>query len=441
MTVREEAELTSELVERLERSTGLRSIGVTDLIAPRRAYHRYFAPSVPIPPARQARLDLGRSVHRALGDRLAGEGVLEARVRRPGIVGRIDILADVPIEMKTASSLVAPDKLVALRPDHLEQLAMYCALVGRPMGRLLTLLSDEGGVADVQALDVAVRAPDRVLQDMDSRAERLRAAWAERRPEQLPRCPWYGRGCEFEEAGVCGCTGEEPRGASSILEEVGPITPRDDVRARLQPIVSGVVPRTAPFGLERFREALYPRRAFFDRARPPTEAPPAPTSEEVPPPAAPDLFARVTEAVESGPPGEVARLPPRSEAPEEEVVGLRGLPLLVRTSRAWARFRPEEVVSRSPQYALDLGLRCAVTGADRAFLVIGFERAEATRDRVQALELRFRDRTPFSRLLRERSQRLAAALRGGISLGLPPCPEWMFADCPYRSECGCGGPG
>jgi hypothetical protein len=292
----------------------------------------------------------------------------------------------------------------------------------------------------VQALDVAFRAPDHILHEMHGRAERLRTAWAGQRPDGLPRCPWYGRGCEFEEAKLCPCTGDEPLDPPSILEEVSSITTREDVRGRLRPVVSGVASVTSPFGLARFREVLYPRRAFLDRTRPPSPAGAASIAESVPPPPPPDLFARLTEALESGPPGEVARLLPRSEEPEEEVVGFRGQPLLVRTSRAWARIRPEELVVRSPQYALELGLRCAVTGTDRAWLVVGYDRAEADRDRVQALELRFSNRTPFSRLLRERSQLLAAAFRTGTSLGLPPCPGWMVAGCPYRSECGCGGP-
>ena len=421
------------------RSTGQRSVGVTDLISLRRAYHRYYFPEVTIPPARQARLDQGRTVHRSLGGRLGGEGILEARVRRPGVVGRIDILSDVPVEVKTASSLVSADDLAALRPDHLEQLGMYCALVDRPTGRLLTLLSDENGVSDVQALDVAFRAPDRILHEMLGRAGRLRTAWAERRPDGLPRCPWFGRGCEFEDAKLCPCTGEEPLDPTSILDEIGSITTREDVQDRLRPMVSGLALSATPTGLARFRDALYPRRAFFERTRPPPRAPVPAEVGSLPPPPPPDLFASLTEALESGPPGEVARLPPRSEEPEE-VVGFRGQPLLVRTSRAWARIRPEELVERSPQYALELGLRCAVTGTDRAWLVVGYERASAAQERVQVLALRFPNRTPFSRLLRERSQLLAAAFHSGTSLGLPPCPGWMVAGCPYRSECGCGGP-
>ena len=70
----------------------------------------------------------------------------------------------------------------------------------------------------------------------------------------------------------------------------------------------------------------------------------------------------------------------------------------MKTTWARARFRETELVRRSPQYALDLGLRCAATGTESGLLVVGFERAETARDRLQVLELRFAPLTPFSRL-------------------------------------------
>lgn len=370
---------------------------------------------------------------------MAREGTLEARVRRDGLVGRIDILGDVPIEVKTATSLVEPPALAKQRPDHLEQLGMYCALVGRPSGRLLTLRTEEGAVTEVQALDVTFASVDRILAEMRRRAEALRTAWADRNVASLPRCPWFGRGCEFEEAGLCGCTGSEPSGASRILDEAGPGVPNEPVNERIRSAFPDPVPSGPAPALARFRDAIYPRRVFFERTRPIPEAPPTP--EETLRDTVPDLFARLSEALESGVPGEVARLVPRSEEPEEEVAGFRGRPLLVRTSRAWSRLRPDDLVARSPQYVLELGMRCAVTGTDSAVLVVGFERAEVDRDRVQALEVRFGSLTPFSRLLREQSRALAAALRDGNPSALTPCPEWMVSDCPYRVECGCGAPG
>ncbi|MGD1099709.1 MAG: hypothetical protein ABR888_05135 [Thermoplasmata archaeon] len=444
VSVREDAALGGELTTRMGRQSGKRSVGVTDLINLRRAFYRAVRPAVPIPPERQARLDQGRALHRTLGARLSGEGTLEARVRRDGLVGRIDILSELPVEVKTATSLVDPTNLPTYRPDHVEQLGMYCALVDRPSGRLLTLVAGPKGVSEVQAVDLVFRSTPPILSEMRRRADLLRAALTEARVDRLPRCPWFGRGCEFEEASVCACTGREEPSPRAIFEEVETISSRDDVRDRVRVALSE--PRssegTEPVG--RFRELLYPRRAYFDRTAPvavPAPPPPSPPPREVLPPSwTPDLYSRLTEALESGPAGEVARLPARGPEPEEEVVGFRGRPLLIKTSRAWSRFRADELVARAPQYALELGLRCATTGTESGVVVVGFERAEVDRDRVQVLELRFASLTPFSRFYRERSRDLAVAIRDRAPAGLLACPDWMTSDCPYRSECGCGGP-
>ena len=168
--------------------------------------------------------------------------------------------------------------------------------------------------------------------------------------------------------------------------------------------------------------------------------PAAAVPEEVSPPALePDLYARLSEAVESGTPGRWHDCRPARSNPKRR----SSVSAVARCSPdlpAWARFRENELVSRSPQYALDLGLRCAITGTDSALLVVGFERAESDRDRLQVLELRFASLTPFSRIYRERSQGLADAIRERMPARLPSCPDWMTTDRPYRSECGCGTP-
>jgi hypothetical protein len=219
-----------------------------------------------------------------------------------------------------------------------------------------------------------------------------------------------------------------------VSEAAVRVLPRDDVRERILSALAGPSASIEGGTVWRFRELLYPRRAYFERTSPVPE-----TTAEREASLEKDLYSRLNEALESGPAGEVAHLPSRTSEPVEEVVGFRGRPLLVRTSRAWKRYRTEELMPRAPQYALELGLRCAVTGSDAGYLVVGYERAETDRERLQLVPFHFDTVTPFSRLLRERRRALADALRDHAPFPLPPCPDWMVAECPYRSECDCGG--
>lgn len=428
--VREDRELAEELRRRLPPEGAPPALSVTDLLAPRRAYWEAVAP-VPVAPERVARMLLGRTLHRRLGFALDAAGPREVRLRRDGIAGRVDVLADVPVELKTGTVVVPPADLIGARPDQVEQLAIYASLLDRPAGRLIAAVVEGKAVAGIQAVDLELRDLAAIRSEAGRRRDRLRAAWTARSPDGLPRCPWFGRGCDFLEANVCGCTGTEPTEPSVILAEVNRVRDRpevaEEIAARLER-VPVVPPRVG-----RFRDLLYLRRTYFDRTMgsPPEERPPRD------PNAPADLYERIRAGVESGPVGEVASLPPRSDEIEEEVAGFRGAPWIERVTRAWERPNPGTILERFPQYVLELGLRCVAVGAPSGRVFLGWDRASLGSERVLVFEVRLTSPTRFARLWRDRLHRLEGALAASAPRSLDPCPGWMPATCPYSAECGC----
>ncbi len=289
----------------------------------------------------------------------------------------------------------------------------------------------------MRATDVAFGDLDRVTHEMRARETALRTALNAGVGTGLPRCRWFGRGCEFQACGACDCRGEEPADSDVLLDEARSLTARPDISDRWQRLLGAVVSAGVPGVAARFRDLVYPRRTYFERTRSqPPEAEPPPTVSP-----SRDLYDRLAESVENGPTGEVRQLPSDPDSPEEEVVGFRGKPFLLRTSRAGARIRPAEAVARFPQYALELGFRCAASGTAEAHVILAYERANDDADRVHVLDYRFRPAATFSILAKERARQLADALARGSPNDLAPCPGWMFSDCPYRAECGCGGDG
>ena len=432
VAVREDPDLAALLTARLPPEGAPRAISVTDLVSPRRAYWRAISP-VPASAEREERFDLGRAAHRRLGVALAGEGALEVRVRRDGFVGRIDLLADVPVEVKTSASPVVPSDLVTSRPEPVEQLGMYAALIDRSIGRLLTVPVVDERSSSVRAVDIEFRAPRATRDEMGRRAGALRQAWRTREPGPLPRCRWFGRGCEFQDEGVCGCTGDEPDAAEPTGTFVTGVTDRPEIAAHIASRLEAV-PAGARATVRRFRDLLYPRRAYFER----TGEPAPPASFHADPSSAVDLYDRLRSALESGPLGEVARLPPRTDEPDEEVGGFRGAPFLLRASRSWTSPRAAGLLEDQPQYALELGFRCVATGTSSGWLVLGRERAATEAERVRVFEFRLEQPTVFARLWRDRIRRLRAALDTRDPGSLAACPRWMFDSCPYAAECGCG---
>ena len=433
VAVSEDRALERELVERLVGSAHELGISVTDLLGPRRAFWRRFGAAVSIAEERRERMELGRSWHRRIAEVLPEEGRFEVRMRRQGVIGRIDLLADVPVEVKTGPGTTA-DRIPEDRPEHVEQLAMYCLLTDRSSGRIVYLSPGPTEPVAVTAYDLAFPDLVAVRSAVRSRREGLLEAMRTVRSEGLPACRWFGRGCEFQEAKVCDCIGSEPVPSSELVEALGGVTRRPDLESRWAGRFVASPVSAAPAGPARFRDLVYPRRSYFLETAPPVSPEPPARS---PVPLTPDLYERLTEAIESGPAGEVARLPSRAAGPDEEVVGFREHPIIARTSRAWARLDPRSAVARFPQYALELGFRCATTGTSEGIAVIAFERAETEADRIQVLRYRFPEPTRFSELWATRRAHLREAVGAGSPRSLPPCPAWMYDECPYRGECGC----
>ncbi len=405
---------------------------MTDLLAPRPAFWRATVGAPPVTAEREAVLEKGRRLHRILGTVFAPQGQLEVRVHDDRTHGRIDVLADRPIEIKTSAYPPPTGDPAQERPEHVDQVAVYAQLLGTPLARLVYLQAVDDDVRAAAVYDLSIQSPETLRAAVDRRTSDLTAARNAGSPAGLPRCPWFSRGCEFRGASVCDCSGEEDPperlvGAEGVRSEVRP-----EAAARLVDSVRARLANAPTPAIERFRDLLYPRRAYWESMG---LAPGAPAPAFEPDT---DTFSRLAEALDAGPIGESTRLPTLADEPDEEVGGFRGAPVLVRTSRASTRLDPRTVVDRSPQYALQLGFRCVATGMQQGRLVLGYERASES-ERIQVLEFRFQPASAFSRLWRRRTRELVDARSAGDPGRLPMCPAWMFESCPYRDRCACAG--
>jgi len=351
------------------------------------------------------------------------------------LVGRIDVLTDRPIELKTTTLAAGPEELVEDRPEHVEQLAMYCALLGQPTGRLITVVPHGEADAETRTMDIRLGNLAAVSSEMARRADGLRTALTEGKPSNLPRCRWFDRGCEYRGGPTCDCTGTEEEMDPAILREVAEVAAQPEVDRWLAPRLSEALRSARVPTVSRFRELVYPRRTYFDRRHAAASGEGEPATR---PAHSSDFYGRLLEAVEVGPVGEVARLPSLADEPEEEVAAFRGAPYQARTSRAWTAVTPEGLVTQFPQYALELGFRCVATGTTTARTMVGYERASEPRDRLKVFEFRFSPVTTFARLWRTRMAGLERARETKNPAKLVACPKWMYEECPYRAECGCG---
>lgn len=433
-------ELGEEIDRRILLRPPVRPVSVTDLVDPRPAYHRVVHP-IPIPPERRGRVEEGREQHERTERLLAEPLHREIRVAREGIVGRLDIFDERPTEIKSTGALPPIERLAELRPQYIDQLALYCALVERPEGRLILVRASPEGSPSVLVADGRFRDLPGLWEATKRAAEALRTALSGRDPSRLPRCGWFDRGCEYQAAAVCACTGSEPEEAEpprAHLESIrSDIPAAEEVQRRLGRA------REAPpeLVLRSYRDLLYPRRAYFERYPPPepdSVPPPASNPPSAPEEEGPSLYQMIREALEAGPVGELIREVPEGDAPAEPVLRFRGAPLLLKTTRSPFATPAGALAQRQPGYIAELGLRCAALGASTGWLVIGYERLSRAEGSIRTYQVRFADRVAWNQMMGARRAALRLALERRDPSGLPPCPEWMFEGCPYRAVCGDG---
>jgi hypothetical protein len=413
------------------------SVSVTELLEPRIAYWRRIRP-VPPTPERASRMRAGQEMHVLAGHLLAPASAREIRSRREGIVARIDLLDDRVTELKT-TALRDPGTPTSVRPAYLQQLAVYCGQLDRSLARLILIDPGDEGAPRVEAFDTEFPEAPRAWAESLRRADRLRDALARGTPAGLPRCPWWGRGCEFQGAGVCDCTGEEPEAAPDAFGPLPPVVPNAALATRL---AEALAARPSPPAIRRFRDLLYPRRAYYERTVPLDEGEPAwrpPGGDH-----ADDLWRQISDLLETGVGGEVASVDVPGGEPLERVATLAGRPMVLKTNRSWTPPPPDRVLEAQPQYVLELALRCALAGAHEGTLIVGYERIPDWERRLQIYRVGFDPPGTVQALADTRLRALREALEAHRPRELPSCPAWMYDGCPYKPDCGCvagAGPG
>lgn len=428
VSVRRRTDLEAELEGRRTALLPWPPVAATDLVDPRPAFYRRRLPE-PQDPARWPAIQWGRMLHRVAAPLLAPTTRIEVNFFRAGVAGRLDGWSDGPVEIKSgAAPFVRGSSPLGAHPEHLEQVAIYAGLLGARRSTLALLRTQAQRVEEVRVVHLAIDDLEQIRSGIEERAERLRSALGSGDASGLPRCRWRDRGCSWQTAGRCGCRGDEPVEreslAASVRSEGEDPSRAAEIEARCRELPPPAMEE--PWGIS---DLIYPRFAYFRRARPIAEAEPRGVSE-------PWLMLR--SLTDSGPLGEsrVAE-PPGGGAG----VGLfRDHPLILKTR---ARPMPEEsnaAVESAPQYFLEAGLRCAFRGDRTAWLLVGVARRDGALQRLQAFEIELAQPTVFSRIARERTARLDRAWADQRPAELPACPAWRLPLCPYPPECGCPGP-
>ncbi len=422
--------LKDTFVERLKARGERQSISVTDLVALRPAYYARARPDVVPDLERQELMMLGSGFHEQFGRAVSKEEYVEQFVEMDGITGRIDIYEQHPLELKTTRSSIRAEDLASRRASWLEQLGMYCAMVGHEEGRLLVY--NRAGPESLLAFAVRFRNLDAIRSDMTSRRDLLANALETGSPDSLPVCPWRGKGCIYEAESVCSCSAMKETPSFPMAEQAAEVVRDDGIEKDFTTRMAR--PAAEKEGI-RITDLVFPRKAFFaaESASKHEEDTTAKLESY-------DRYGLVRELTSRGlaGKGELTRRPVEDGPIRDRVLIHKGAATAVRVSEFREPVQRWQLPDTFRHYVLRLGFDAALADVQRGRLVVYYRNASSEDAKLMVYDIFFRDLVPLRREAKERARLLEEAKAKADPSLLPTCPAWMFKFCQYKDRCGCG---
>jgi hypothetical protein len=414
-----------DLTTAIRSQTARRRISVTDLVNPRKTFFSRARPEIQPSPDRAQAMMTGTGFHNEFERAVSTEEFAEQLVEFEGIVGKIDIYEDIPVELKTTRSLRSGAD--AVYPHYVDQLGMYAVMTRRDAGHLLIYGRGEfGRPPELRAYQLEFGDVAAIRSEMIRRRDLLTRALETRDPADLPRCTWFGR-CEYEE--ICGC--------GRVTAELGRIVPETSVRIerdeRLETLFAGkMTDDTVKLQGFRFFHLVFPRKAAFGLLDD-TEEAPGTSQERLGQMERRGFFRALDEVIYRNDPRAFRSIPVRLGKLADRVRLYNEVPTILKSTRARDFIeRTRLPVERS--WNIDtLAFQCALSGFEKGRFILYYEALPD--DKFMVYEMMFSN---LPALREEAERRLHLLESGAPPSELPACPAWMAKMCPYRDRCGCG---
>ncbi|HLQ63504.1 MAG TPA: hypothetical protein VK201_02205 [bacterium] len=416
--------IKDELAAAIQMQSTRRRISVTDLINPRKAFFSRTHPEVPPSADRAQAMLAGTGFHNEFEHAVSTEEFAEQLVEYEGIVGKIDIYEDLPVELKTTRSL--RPGLESIYTQYVDQLGAYAVMTGRMGGHLLLYGRGEfGRPPELRAFQVEFTDLPGIGTEMLRRRDLLRHALETGDPTGLPRCMWLGR-CEYQE--LCGC---------ESAPEIGPLVGASSVSIHPDEQLETLFAGRLQMGKEqlsgfRFYHLAFPRKAAFGLLDDGDDAAPT-TQDRLGQLNRRGFFRALDDVLYRGMPGAFTSVPVRVGKLADRVRLCRGVPTILKSSKARDFIERKRLPAERPWNVDTLAFQCALLGAETGRLVLYYE--VIPENKFMVYDVMFSD-LPAVRAELER--RLHLLESGAPPAELPACPAWMAKNCPYRDRCGCG---
>jgi len=401
-------------------------ISVTDLLNLKQAYFRRKYPEIVPPLEKQQLMWAGTGFHKTFGSAVSSEEYLEQFVEAEGIVGKVDIYEKIPVEVKTTSTPVDTKDLLKYRPNYIEQLGMYCAMVNVHEGEIIIYQRPaEESPPPLTVYHITFPDLEAIRTEMRRRRDLLVQALISNDPSNLPVCPWLNKQCDYSE--VCDCATTSVPASHEIADLAGEIRVDSLTCEQLLSKMAGAQPSQL-FGIN---DIVFPRKAYFERLKL-SEGVREEKEEYLRSMDELGFLDALRDSLRYGAPGEAQRIPVK-HAPLADLVQIwQNLPTILRGPKFYSLVERESLPRAFPHYFLRLGFDCALTENTKGRLLLYYVRVPKEDAKLMVYDVNFRN---LNAVKAEALRRLELLEKATSPLQLPKCPSWMCSYCDYRLEC------
>ncbi|GAI31589.1 unnamed protein product, partial [marine sediment metagenome] len=228
-----------------------------------------------------------------------------------------------------------------------------------------------------------------IRDEMRRRRDLLVQALISNDPSNLPICAWFDRRCDYSE--VCDCKTSSVPLSYTIAELAGQIQIDEPTCQQLLDKLA----KPQPSRLFRTNDLVFPRKAYFKRAKPQEIA-----TEEGLPPEKEDYLRSMNElgfldalrdALRYGAPGEVERIPIQHRLLADLVQVCQNLPTILRDPKFYSLVERERLPWTFPHYFLRLGFECALTDHPQGRLLLYYAKVPREDAKLMVYDVTFRN--------------------------------------------------
>ncbi|MBN18797.1 MAG: hypothetical protein CL758_04900 [Chloroflexi bacterium] len=402
-------------------------ISVTDLVSPMQSFYRRIRTDIKPSITKLESMLAGTGFHDLFGQIISEEEFIEQLIEYEGVVGKIDIYDDVPIEIKTTSKI--PSNLYKYRSSYFDQLGMYCAMIGVKSGRLIIYERNaKKNNSKFKVIDVNFLNIEKIQQEIIRIRDIFTQALSTKDSSNLPKCEWFFKGCDYKS--ICNCKNLEDS-LPLIMEEEIEIVDRPDL---LDEIKLYEMPQYLDVNKFLINDLVFPRKAILKRK----------TIEDQEKKQLDQLCnntyklekqgfrGALNDAIRFGFKGHYKTVEIVLGSISDRVDLLFDVPTILRTNSNLSMIDRNKLAQFFPHYFDRLAIECAIMNIQKGRLILYYD--QIVKDKFMVYDVIFHSRDD---ILKEAKSRLALLENNASHDKLPKCPSWMFKFCDFQSDCEC----